>query len=246
MHGDKPVKPVARFAVVGLFAAVFAPFACAQEAYQVAAVADGGAIKGKVVFKGDVPLKTVLPTKDKETCGGPRKDPLVVVGANGEVKDVVVQLKGVKSGKAWTAPAKPPTLDQKGCQFSPHVQVMAGGNLDILNSDPVLHNTHAYYDKITAFNLGMPLQDSKVTRPLRRPGVVRVDCDAHGWMEGWVIVAENPYYAQTGADGSFTIADVPPGSYTMVVWQEHTGAVEMPVTVKAKETVNLAAIELKK
>jgi hypothetical protein len=191
-----------------------------------------------------VPLKTVLPTKDKDTCGGPRKDPLVIVGANGEVKDVVVSLKEVKSGKAWPT-AKQATLDQKGCVFAPHVQVMAPGNLDVLNSDPVLHNTHGYYGKNTAFNLALPLQGAKVTRPLRRPGVVRVDCDAHGWMESWVVVVDNPYYAQTGADGTFTISEVPPGSYTVVVWQEHSGAVEMPVTVKAKESVDMATIELK-
>jgi hypothetical protein len=223
---------------------LFAPLAAAQ--YQAAAVTDGGVIKGKVIFKGTVPLKTVLPTKDKETCGGPRKDPLVVVGANGEVKDVVVQLKGVKAGKAWTTSSKPMAIDNKGCIFEPHVQVIAAGNIDIINSDPVLHNTHGYYGKNTAFNVALPIQGGKVTRPLRRPGVVRVDCDAHGWMEGWIIVAENPYFAQTGADGSFTLSDVPPGSYTMVVWQEHTGEMEIPVTVKAKETVTVATIELKK
>jgi hypothetical protein len=236
------MSSAARIVWVGLLAVSIAPFAAAQ--YQVAAVADGGSIKGKVVFKGTVPLKTVLPTKDKDTCGGPRKDPLVVVGANGEVKDVVVSLKEVKSGKAWPS-AKQPVLDQKGCVFAPHVQVMAPGNLDVLNSDPVLHNTHGYYGKNTAFNLALPLQGAKVTRPLRRPGVVRVDCDAHGWMEAWVVVVDNPYYAQTGADGTFTISEVPPGSYTVVVWQEHSGAVEMPVTVKAKESVDMATIELK-
>jgi Polysaccharide lyase family 4, domain II len=236
------MRAVARAAVVGFCAAICAPWATAQ--YQAGAVADGGAIKGKVIFKGTVPLKTVLPTKDKDTCGGPRKDPLVVVGGNGEVKDVVVSLKEVKSGKAWPA-AKPVALDQKGCVFAPHVQVMAPGNIDVINSDPVLHNTHGYYGKNTAFNLALPLQGGKVTRPLRRPGVVRVDCDAHGWMEAWVVVVDNPYYAQTGADGTFSIADVPPGSYTLVVWQEHTGAVEMPITVKAKETLDMASIELK-
>ena len=155
-------------------------------------------------------------------------------------------MKDVKTGKAWTAPAKPVAINNKGCIFEPHVQVVAAGNVDVINSDPVLHNTHGYYGKNTAFNVALPLQDGKVTRPLRRPGVVRVDCDAHGWMEGWIIVADNPYFAQTGADGTFTIGDVPPGSYTMVVWQEHTGELEVPVTVKAKETVSVPTIELKK
>jgi hypothetical protein len=58
-------------------------------------------------------------------------------------------------------------------------------------------------------------------------------------------VAENPYYAVTGKDGAFTIKDVPPGSYTLVAWQEFTGPVEIPVTVKAKEVVSVP-VELKK
>jgi hypothetical protein len=216
------------------------------QTYEVVQVADGGTIKGKVIYKGSVPTKTVLPTKDKETCGGPRKDPLVIVGPGGEVKDAVVRIKALAKGKAWPAAQKSAArIDQKGCIFAPHVMVMAPGNLDVINSDPVLHNTHGYYGKNTAFNLALPLQGAKVTRPLRRPGVVRVDCDAHGWMEAWVVVVDNPYYAQTGADGTFTISEVPPGSYTVVVWQEHSGAVEMPVTVKAKEAVDMATIELK-
>jgi hypothetical protein len=234
---------IAPLAVVSLFTLFAASPVLAQ--YKAAPVADGGTIKGKITYKGAVPMKTVLPTKDKETCGGPRKDPLVIVGANGEVADAVVYLKEVKQGKDWTKAAKPPVLDQKKCTFGPHVQVMAPGNLDVINSDPVLHNTHAYYGKSTAFNLAMPLQNAKITRPLRRPGLVRVDCDAHGWMEAWIYVVDNPYYAQTGADGTFTIGDVPPGNYTLVVWQEHTGAVETPVTVKAKDTVQVP-VELKK
>lgn len=220
---------------------VVASAAHAQQ-YEVAPVSDGGTIKGKVTYKGAVPTKTVLPTKDKETCGGPRKDPLVLVGAGGEVKDAVVRLKAVAKGKAWPAAQKTASIDQKGCIFQPHVMVMAPGNLDILNSDPLLHNTHGYYGKNTAFNVALPMQGAKVTRPLRRPGVVRVDCDAHGWMEAWIVVVDNPYYAQTGADGSFSIGEVPPGSYTLEVWQEHVGVVEMPVTVKAKEAVEVPVV----
>src|SRR5262245_13408276 len=230
-----------QYALLSVFLAAGAAQA---QTYEVAPVADGGAIKGKVIYKGAVPTKTVLPTKDKDTCGGPRKDPLVIVGPNGEVRDAVVRIKSVAKGKAWPA-AKTAHIDQKGCVFSPHVMVMAPGNLDVLNSDPVLHNTHGYYGKNTAFNVALPLQGGKVTRPLRRPGLVRVDCDALGWMEAFIVFSDNPYYAQTAADGSFTIDGVPPGSYTLEIWQEHTGVMELPVTVKAKDTAQLA-IELKK
>jgi Polysaccharide lyase family 4, domain II len=214
--------------------------------YQVAAVADGGSIKGKITFKGNVPTKTVLPTKDKEVCGGPRKESLVTVGGGGEVKDAIIVLKGVTKGKDWSKDTnKKPEIVNLKCNFEPHVQVIRSGNIDIVNADDVLHNTHGYYGKNTAFNLALPTKDGRVTKPLKRPGEVRVDCDAHGWMEGWIYVAESPYFAQTAANGTFTITDVPPGDYTMVVWQEYVGETEVKVSVKAKEAVEVP-VELKK
>jgi hypothetical protein len=229
---------VALPAVAGLFAVLqFAVSPALAAEYQAGPVADGGAIKGKIIYKGTVPTKTVLPTKDKETCGGPRKDPLVVVGPGGEVKDAVVYLKEVAKGKDWPKATAKAEIDNVKCVFAPHVQVIRTGMIDIVNSDPVLHNTH--------FNVALPLQGGRVSKPLRRPGLVRVDCDAHGWMEGWIYVVDNPYYALSGADGTFTISDVPPGNYTLVVWQEHVGVTEMPITVKAKDTAQVP-IELKK
>jgi hypothetical protein len=120
----------------------------------------------------------------------------------------------------------------------------AGMNVAILNSDPVLHNTHGFLIKSTVFNVAMPKQGMRVERPVRKPGIVRVECDAHGWMLAWIYAADNPYYAVTGKDGSFELRDVPPGQYTMVVWQEHTGETEVPITIKAKETVNIP-VEIK-
>ena len=208
--------------------------------YQEAAVSGGGTIQGKVVFNGTVKKKTILPTKDKRVCGKLRKEPLILVAEGGAVKDSVVYLKGVESGKAWPEMlTKVPVLDQKGCQFEPHVQVARRGSLDIVNSDPVLHNTHGYYGKRTAFNVALPEKDQKVTKVLKSPGTVKVDCDAHGWMLSWVQVVDNPYFFQTGDDGTFSIADVPPGDYTLVAWQEWLGETEISVSVGAGETTEL-------
>ena len=208
--------------------------------YEEVEVSGGGIVQGKVVFNGAVKKKTVLPTKDKQVCGGIRKEPLILVGDGGAVRDSVVYLKGIESGKAWPEMmTKTPVLDQKSCRFQPHVQVVRQGSLDIVNSDPVLHNTHGYYGKRTAFNVALPEQDQKVTKVLKRPGTVKVDCDAHGWMLGWVQVVDNPYFFQTGEDGAFSITDVPPGEYTLVVWQEWLGDTEIPITVKAGETTAL-------
>ena len=208
--------------------------------YQEAAVSDGGAIQGMVVYNGSVKKKTVLPTKDKRVCGRVRKEPLILVGDGGAVKDSVVYLKGIGAGKPWPEMlTRVPVLDQEGCKFHPHVQVARQGSLDIINSDPVLHNTHGYYGKRTAFNVALPEKDQKVTKVLKQPGTVKVDCDAHGWMLGWVHVVDNPYFFQTGEDGTFSITDVPPGDYTLMAWQEWLGEIEIPVTVRAGETTEL-------
>ena len=208
--------------------------------YEEVAISGGGIVQGKVVYNGSVKKKTVLPTKDKRVCGKLRKEPLILVGDGGAVKDSVVYLKGIGSGKPWPEMmTKVPVLDQESCKFHPHVQVARQGSLDIVNSDPVLHNTHGYYGKRTAFNVALPEQDQKVTKVLKQPGTVKVDCDAHGWMLGWVHVVDNPYFFQTGEDGTFSIADIPPGDYTLAAWQEWVGEIEIPVTVRAGETTEL-------
>ncbi len=219
----------------------------AANAYEVTPVTDGGTVQGKVVFQGaPPPKKKVIPTKDREVCGSaPRDVDQMLLNPDKSVQEVIVYLKKVEKGKVWEKPSKSPEINNLKCDFHPHVQVIPAGDFEIVNSDPVLHNTHGFLGKLTVFNVALPNQGQRITKPLKKPGLVRVECDAHGWMLGWVHVAENPYYAVTGKDGTFTIKDVPPGSYALVAWQEFTGEVEVPVTVKAKEVVSVP-IEVKK
>lgn len=212
--------------------------------YEIVSVSNGGTIQGKVTYQGQIPIKKIIPTKDQEVCGAPRDEPQILVGPDKGVQDAIVYLKAVPKGKAW-GKTETPVLDNRNCRFEPAVQIVRPGDIDILNSDPVLHNTHGFYGRRTAFNVALPNKGDKVTRDLPRPGMVRVECDAHGWMLAHVFVADSPYYALTGKDGSFSIADVPPGNYTLVVSQNHTGDNEQAVTVKSGEAVKLA-IELKK
>jgi hypothetical protein len=236
-------RGVALAAVLLLVPALAGPAA----AYETVTVADGGTIKGKVTFPGTPPgKKKVIPTKDKEACGsGVREVDQIIVGPDKAVQEAVVYLKQVAKGKAWEKPAKPPAIDNVKCDFNPHVQVIPAGDVEIVNSDPVLHNTHGFLDKLTVFNVALPNQGQRIKKPLKKPGMVRVECDAHGWMLGWIYVADNPYYAVSAKDGTFTLTNVPPGSYTLVTWQEYTGAVEVPVTVKPKEVATVT-VELKK
>jgi hypothetical protein len=217
------------------------------QAYDAVSVTDGGSIKGKVVFNGTIPPKRkVVPTKDREVCGsGVREVDQIMVGGDKSVAEAVVYLKAVEKGKAWPKLAKVPEIDNVKCDFNPHVMVMPAGDLVVVNTDPVLHNTKSFIDKIPIFNVALPNQGQRITRPIKKTGIMRVECDAHGWMLGWVYVADNPYYAITAKDGAFTIADVPPGSYTLVAWQEYTGPTETPITVKGKEPTTVT-VELKK
>jgi hypothetical protein len=226
---------------IGLFAFSSGPVF----SYDVITVSGGGSIEGKVVYQGNVPIKKIIPTKDKEVCGSPRDEAQIQVGPDKGVQDAVVYLKEVPKGKAWGKPDKNPVVDNHSCKFEPAVQVVRAGPFDIHNSDPVLHNTHGFYGQRTAFNVALPDKGLNITKELPRPGLVRVECDAHGWMLAHVYVADSPYYALTGKDGSFSITDIPPGSYTLVATQNYTGDTETAVTVKSGETAKLS-IELKK
>jgi len=225
--------------------AVAATMAGPTQAYDEGTVASGGSIEGKVVFNGAVPTRKIIPTKDVEVCGGIREEPLIQVGLDKGAENVVVYLVAVAKGKAWPAKGKTPVLDNVKCRFEPEIQVIRTGPLDVINKDPVLHNTHGYYGKRTAFNMALPNQGQDIPTELSRPGAVRVDCDAHGWMEGWIYVVDNPYYAITGADGKFTITDVPPGEYDLVAIHSFTGPLQQKVTVVAGKPTSLP-IELKK
>jgi carboxypeptidase family protein len=237
----------------GRVVSVFAPLLLSSvlpasaAAYEVVQVSDGGAIQGKVTYQGTVPTRKIIPTKDRETCGATRDEPEVVVGPDKGVQDAVVYLKAVEKGKALEKPTKKPEIVNHGCQFEPHVQAFPVGTIVIVNSDPVMHNTHGFIgkQKQTVFNVALPVKGQRIEKPLTKPGIMRVECDTHGWMLGWVYAADNPYYAVTGKDGTFSITDVPPGSYSLVAWQEYTGETEVPVTVKAKEPTKMT-IELKK
>jgi len=240
------VVPINLSVLSGLLAIIATAITGAPaQSYEVGAVTGGGTIEGVVLYRGDVPTKTIIPTKNVETCGGKREEPLIRVGADQAVESAVVYLVDVASGKAWPEQGKTPELNNVKCRFEPEVQVIRAGPLDVVNKDPVLHNTHGHYGTRTAFNVALPNEGQRIPTELKRPGTVRIDCDAHGWMEGWIYVVDNPYYAITGADGKFTMTDVPPGTYKLVAVQSFTGPVELPVTVTGGQSTKLE-IELKK
>jgi plastocyanin len=239
-------------ACVWVFLAAAATGSSRAWSYEEIKVTDGGSLEGKVVFQGTVPSpRKVIPTQDQQVCGGPRDEPRIVLGPGNTVQGAIVYLKGVEKGKAFEKPTKPPVIDNSKCKFEPEVQVVPTGTEVIVhNSDPILHNTHGYLladsrRGRTVFNNAIPEKGQQFKTTLKLPGIVDVACDVHGWMQGWILVAENPYYAITEKNGTFAIKDIPPGKYTLATFQSHTGVRETPVTVEAKKTSNVN-VELKK
>lgn len=208
-------------------------------AYEGGAVKDGGTISGVVKFKGAAPAPKKLDiNKDREVCAKTSKyDPSLIV-AEGNLVNAVVHLADIKKGKKMD-PQKF-TLDQKGCEFQPHVSAFpAGSSVDVLNPDGILHNFHAYSKVNSPVNIAQPKFKKVITAKFDKPEAFIVRCDVHGWMSGWFFVAENPYISVTDKTGTFKLTDVPPGNYTLEVWHETLGKLTQKVTVKAKEEVKL-------
>ena len=171
----------------------------------------------------------------------PAKDEEVVVGPGGELANVFVYVKNAPAGN-FPPPSTPVTLDQKGCQYHPHVGgIMVGQPLEIKNSDTTLHNVHAMPNNNTQFNEGQPVPMS-TTKKFDKAELVpfRIKCDVHGWMKAWMAVMPHPFFAVSQMNGSFTIPNLPPGTYTIVAWHEKYGPKEQQVTVAAKESKALS------
>ena len=213
--------------------------AASSSGYTVAAVSGGGSVSGKIAFTGEAPAPEKLEiTKDTSVCGTEKEFHTVQVGGGG-LASAVVWIDGIASGKDWGS-MDGGTIDQKQCVYTPYIQIMkAGDTLNIVNSDPILHNIHAYHnDKETLFNLAQPMQGMSTPKTMDKTGPVHMKCDVHSWMSGWVFVAGHPYYSVTGADGSFSLADVPAGTHTVKAWHPKYGEKSASVTVAAGGTAD--------
>ena len=200
----------------------------------------GGSIVGEVKFAGTPPAPKVLKiNKDNQACGDEKKSEDLLVGPNKGIQWAVVSVAGAK-GPA-PKPAKKPTLDQKGCHFEPHVLLIpAGAEVDILNPDGVLHNIHTFSTANPSINKAQPKFKKVMTEKFEKPEIIKVQCDAHSWMAGWIVVTEHPYYGVTNDKGAFKIENVPPGKHTIEVWHETLGKMTKEVEVKAGAETKVA------
>ena len=197
-----------------------------------------GIINGRITYSGEVPEPVKLMViKDVKVCAKiDHFDDRLVVGNDGGINNAVVSLDSVEGGKSMDSLGTDFVHDQKVCAYKPHVLIVpVNKEIKILNSDGILHNIHTYGKLNPSVNLAQPRFKKKLKLTLDKPERVQVRCDVHGWMSAWFIVAEHPYYAVTDSSGEFSLRGVPPGTYTLNIWQELLGEKSIEVTVAAGE-----------
>jgi len=211
--------------------------------------ANAGTIQGTIHYTKTPPKPVQIDMNQDPACtlGPALFAEQNVVGKDGGYANVFVYLKEGLGNKVYAAPTQPVDIDQKGCRYIPHVVgVMAGQPVRFTNSDPTMHNVHMVptvqgnqavdVSQPPAGGANQPADQRTFAKPeLMMP----VRCNNHPWMQAFLNVSTNPFFAVTDADGHFTIKGVPPGTYTIASDQEVAGEKTATVTVPAKGTVTV-------
>jgi len=204
--------------------------------------ATAATITGTVVLEGEPPAPEVVKMSADPFCttaghdGQPAQ--YFVMGAGNGLENVFVYVKSGLGDRTFPPPTTPAVLDQQGCRYSPHViGVQVGQPLDVTNSDGTLHNVHAVPMVNAEFNTAQPVQGMTLTHTFTAPEImIPFKCDVHSWMNAYVGVVGNPYYAVTANGGTFSLDGLPPGTYEIEAWHEKLGTQTQTVTVGEKES----------
>lgn len=201
-----------------------------------------GTINGTVTYDGPIPKFKEIKMDADPVCLTHHKNPVypqtLLLGDNQTLGNVFVYVKSGLTKKVYPPPAEPVVLDQKGCEYTPHVAgVMIGQTLKILNPDGTLHNVHAMSKINPEFNLAMPKFRTETSKTFDKAEFMfAIKCDVHPWMGAWISVMDHPFFATTQKEGTFTIADLPAGTYEIEAWHEKLGTKVMKVTVGSDDT----------
>jgi hypothetical protein len=225
-----------RFAA-GIFVAAAASVAVAAQS-RPASTTRTGTIIGRVHFTGRPPGNPVIRMGMDPKCADLIRGRQVIqeqamVSADGGVGNVFVRLEG--SFPATPVPSAPVVVYQRSCIYGPRVVGMrVGQRLVVRNDDDLMHNVHSSSSSGNSFNVGQPKAGIVYEyTPKTAEVMLKLGCDVHRWMVAFVGVLPHPYFAVTGGDGRYTIAQVPAGTVTIKSWHEQFGELTKSVAVRA-------------
>ena len=218
-----------------------APAAATSGSGQKVDPATAGELKGVVTVDGATPKNVDIKMNADPVCVKANTTPQfqeTYMVADGHLGNVFVYVKDGLGNYVFDTPTESAKIDQKDCRYHPHVfGVRVGQPIEIVNSDPTLHNIHALPKGNQEFNNGQPIQGMKMNHTFTAKEVmVPFKCDVHGWMNAYVGVLDHPYFATSDKDGKFELKSLPPGTFTIEAWHEKLGQMTQSVTIGAKET----------
>lgn len=225
-----------------------APAAIPETAAPAAAPVDpatAGNVTGTIMLEGTPPAAESIRMNSDPICVKEASDAeteYYVVGGSGGLGNVFVYVKEGLEGRTFPPASDPVRLDQDGCRYIPHVFGMrVGQTLEVVNSDPTLHNIHGTPAANDEFNTGQPIEGMVFKTVFENAEVmVPFKCDVHGWMDAYVGILDHPYFSTTSEDGSFDLSGLPPGDYVVEAWHEILGAQTQNVTVGEGATAELS------
>ena len=235
--------------IICLFVAVGFLNAPHVSAYDETILKNGGVVAGKITYQGTPPPPEHFQVlKNPDVCGAER-DRYAVEVHNGGLIHAVVIIEGVTAGKPLSSNVV--DIVSEKCTFLPFMNVVARTGrgkkgspfMTVLNEDTVIHNPHPFEFKPkgrrTLWNVGLPEKGSSTRKRLivKKSDTVRLECDQHNFMLSWTKVVSNPYWAITGNDGHYAIDQVPPGTYTVIVWHPTLGEQRKEITVPKNGSV---------
>jgi Carboxypeptidase regulatory-like domain len=196
-----------------------------------------GAVSGTIHFKGKRPAPKLIDMSEEPACveahHGKAYDESLVVSKSGGLGNAFIYVKNGLEGKTFAIPPTSVTIDQNGCWFRPRIiGLQTGQFLQVINSDPVTHNIHPMAEVNREWNHSQGSGDPPIMRKFIKPEImIKVKCNIHSWMHAFIGVLDHLYFAVSNDDGTFEIKNLPPGTYTIAVWQEKLGTQEQQLTV---------------
>jgi plastocyanin len=199
--------------------------------------ATAASVKGTVTFAGTAPKAQKIDMSQDAACKGNNVSETIVADG-GKLANVFIYVKEGLGDRSFDAPKDSVTIDQKGCQYHPHVLgVMTGQNIEIRNDDETTHNIHPTPKDNREWNESQPPKAAALVKTFAREEVMLpVKCNQHPWMKMYLSVVKTPFFAVTGSDGKYEIKGLPPGDYTLAFVQEKLGEQDQKITLAAKDS----------